>query len=146
MIAIFDLDGTVADCAHRRYHVQKTPPSREAFYAALDEDAIIDATATIWRALKRYGATILVCSGRNEGCRPATELWLKRHDLAADAMYFRPAHDYRPDDTVKQDLLAEIITAWGEVPDIAFEDRQRCVDMWRRNGIFCCQVTDGAEL
>jgi hypothetical protein len=142
-IAVFDIDGTVADCTHRLHHIQETPPDWEAFRADLWKDAPILPMVEMWQALEAGGVTVLVCSGREEIARPATLGWLLTQGLHPDGAYFRPAKDYRPDDIVKQDLLAQIIRDFGAPPTLVFEDRQRCVDMWRRNGIFCCQVAKG---
>ena len=54
----------------------------------------------------------------------------------------RKAGDYRPDAKVKEELLTQV-KADGYEPILAFEDRERVVDMWRRNGIQCCQVAPG---
>ena len=35
------------------------------------------------------------------------------------------------------------LRADGLEPYVVFEDRKRCVDMWRRNGITCLQVAEG---
>ena len=43
---------------------------------------------------------------------------------------------------MKEELLAQV-KADGYEPILAFEDRERVVDMWRRNGIQCCQVAPG---
>ena len=41
------------------------------------------------------------------------------------------------------ELLKERIRKDGYEPFLVFDDRQRVVDMWRRNGIQCCQVAPG---
>lgn len=73
--------------------------------------------------------------------------WLKRYIFPNDhindiPLYMRTAGDKRPDDVVKEELLAKI-RADGYEPFLVFDDRQRVVDMWRRNGIQCCQVAPG---
>ena len=57
-------------------------------------------------------------------------------------LYMRKEGDFRPDAKVKEELLNQIRSD-GYEPILAFEDRQRVVDMWRRNGIQCCQVAPG---
>jgi len=71
-----------------------------------------------------------------------TEYWLDnllliRHDTT---IHYRPDGDHRPDHKVKREMLASI-HPW--TPDLAIDDRQQVVDMWRANGIPCWQVAPG---
>jgi hypothetical protein len=54
----------------------------------------------------------------------------------------RPKGDYRDDGVIKFELLQKIRED-GFNPTIAFDDRNRVVDMWRTNGIICAQVAPG---
>lgn len=90
---------------------------------------------------------VIFCSGRPSNYRGATMSWLKRYIYPSDyiddiPLYMRTAGDRRPDDVVKEELL-ERIRKDGYEPFLVFDDRQRVVDMWRRNGIQCCQVAPG---
>ncbi len=51
--------------------------------------------------------------------------------------------DRRPDYEVKEEMLQKIRDC-GLDPKVAFEDRNQVVDMWRRNGLICYQVANGA--
>jgi hypothetical protein len=59
-----------------------------------------------------------------------------------EQLRMRPVGDYRDDAVLKEQWLNEA-RVLGKAPDIVFDDRQRVVDMWRRNGITCCQVAPG---
>jgi hypothetical protein len=59
-----------------------------------------------------------------------------------DSMYLRDDGDMRPDDIVKEELLAKI-RADGYKPTIAFDDRNQVVNKWRELGINCYQVRAG---
>ncbi len=50
----------------------------------------------------------------------------------------RHQHDYREDSIVKEEMLYELIKLFGKI-DLAIDDRQSVVDMWRRNGIITLQ-------
>jgi len=54
----------------------------------------------------------------------------------------RQPHDYRPDHELKREWLKQA-RAQGEWPNLVFEDRDRVVEMWRKEGIICCQVAPG---
>lgn len=50
---------------------------------------------------------------------------------------------YIADDELKQTWLLDAIHNRRWRPDIVFDDRDRVVNMWRRNGIQCLQVAPG---
>lgn len=49
---------------------------------------------------------------------------------------------HKPDEVFKEGVLKELQNKGYEVV-IAFEDRQKVVDMWRDNGILCMQCDYG---
>lgn len=57
-------------------------------------------------------------------------------------IYMRKTGDRRPDDVVKEEMIQRMRDD-GLEPYVVFEDRKRCVDMWRRNGITCLQCAEG---
>ena len=51
---------------------------------------------------------------------------------------------YMPDDELKQHWLDDLFP--GDIRDrivAVFDDRQKVVDMWRKNGLTCMQVAPG---
>ena len=62
--------------------------------------------------------------------------------LVFDALYMRSDKDFRPDDEVKSQMLDKMIED-GFNPTMAFDDRQRVVDMWRDRGLTVAQVAPG---
>jgi hypothetical protein len=101
-VIIFDLDGTLADCEHRRRFVdvhkhadyeishidgslpqwkhketqEKWKPDWKAFYEACGEDTLITPTLKILEVLLADGKTVQIWSGRCESVRTETENWL----------------------------------------------------------------------
>lgn len=139
---IFDMDGTLADIAHRRHYVATKPKNWRAFNAALAEDKPNIHVIQLARMFKASGWTVLVCSGREDVYRAETVEWMERHEVPHDRLYMRPAKDYRADDIVKAELLAQIRTD-GFDPPLAIDDRDRVVAMWRANGLTCLQCAPG---
>jgi hypothetical protein len=136
---IVDIDGTLADCRHRLHHV--LPGARRnwnAFFAAMSDDSLIHPVADVVRQLA-VESKVVLCSGRPEDYRPATEAWLDAYGVPRDALYMRPAGDTRPDHVVKAQIL-DGIRADGYEPFIVIDDRQSVVDMWRENGLVCLQA------
>lgn len=135
---IFDIDGTLADLSHRLHHVKNGRKDWDAFFRGVGEDRLVEPIAkALWTFADRDWPIIL-CSGRPEKCRPATEEWLARHKIDFIALYMRPDADHRQDFIVKRELL-DRIRADGYEPALVIDDRQSVVDMWRDNGLTCLQ-------
>jgi hypothetical protein len=144
---LFDIDGTLADCSHRLPHIQKTPKDWDAFFAACWQDKPIIHIIDLMKAVQNEEA-IVVVSGRSDVCRADTVEWLRRYtnldwnEGAPPDVYMRCAGDHRPDHIVKSELLDQIL-ADGWRPIMVFEDRTRCVEMFRARGIPCAQIAPG---
>lgn len=134
---IFDLDGTLADCEHRRHFVDKSyltcggecsefkrclsclrklendQPDWKAFYEACDQDKPIKQTIGLFRTLCfKERKEIEIWSGRCESTRDKTMSWLYEYIFG----YFepckvrmRPIGDSTPDDVLKERWLDEYL-------------------------------------
>jgi hydroxymethylpyrimidine pyrophosphatase-like HAD family hydrolase len=147
MLVVFDIDGTLANIEHRLDYVRSKPKNWKAFDAGIPNDKVNQPVAMMFWALQEQEIhNIVLASGRNERSRQATEQWLTQNALGGyQKLYMRKADDFRSDDTVKQEMLYEIIADYGRKPDMVFDDRPRVVRMWRNNGIFVFNVYQGDE-
>jgi hypothetical protein len=169
---IFDLDGTLADCEHRRHFVQKPEgliewhnsttggihytkglskreevkwkPNWKAFYEACDQDLPIEPVIHVFLSLWENGADPHIWSGRCESVRQKTFNWLRIHvpGFNNNLIKMRPIGDSTPDDQLKEKWLDEAI-AEGKTIDMVFDDREKVVSMWKRRGIFVFDVSQG---
>ena len=130
---IFDIDGTLADCEHRRKHL----PHWGKFFADMHLDPVIEPVAWIARMAVR-DVEVLVVSARPDDYREVTEKWLYDAGIVYDKLYMRPAGDYRKDAIVKREILQEIMDD-GYEPFLVVDDRPEVVDMWREYGLVCLQ-------
>lgn len=142
---LVDIDGTVADCAHRRKFVEVSPKDWDSFLEPKQvmKDKVILPIADLLRHLVcRY--QIIYVSGRKSSLYDTTKRWLRKHGLwfYPHRLFMRTDGDYREDSLVKEELLEEIL-ALGYVPKYVLDDRNSVVEMWRRNGLTCLQVADG---
>lgn len=142
MDIIFDIDGTLADASHRIHHLQKTPKDWEAFYAGAMHDAPIKPVVHVMDALYNHHSRLILCTGRPSNHKDATLAWLDKHFIGFDMLYMRVEGDHRNDDIVKEELLDQMI-ADGYNPVLAFEDRKRVADMFRRRGLIVAHVAEG---
>lgn len=160
-VIICDLDGTLANCDHRRHLVQKFKPDGtknkhrdyEQFHDLCKNDTVHEAVHELlvrmcgWSMNYEYRThDVIFVTGRPERTRLATQWWLEDNtDCPAfgygQQLYMRPDGDTRADFIVKQEILDTKLVK----EDILFcvDDRQQVVDMWRRNGLVCMQVAKG---
>ncbi len=148
-IYIFDLDGTLANMDHR-LHLKddRSDPNRwETFYRACERDAPIQPVINIFDIL---GAThdLVILTGRSSIVRKETTNWLETYlDLSffspAEGLIMRPEKNRTPDHEWKRSWYESLSTETQKRIVGVFEDRQRCVDMWRFLGIQCMQVAPG---
>lgn len=164
---IFDIDGTIANIDHRLHHIKNGNKNYEAFYDECHYDKVIENVKFIYDQLLFSMESInnfvydhmvhdcdedenhremhmLLVSGRPDTHRFITMEWLKRNNFSYHMLYMRKKGDYRPDYIIKEEILNTEIKPHYEV-FLSFDDRQQVVDMWRRNGITCCQVAAWEE-
>jgi hypothetical protein len=142
MIFIVDIDGTISDCEWRRHFAINK--HWDAFFNAGEDDLPIEPMATLLHDLEIAGGNqFIYATGRPERVRDMTREWLDKYGFPDGVMYMRQDGDHRPDVIIKKEIL-DAITDRGIVPDIAFDDRNEVVQMWRDNGVMCLQVAEGA--
>jgi hypothetical protein len=148
---IFDLDGTLALCEHRKHWLeQKDNPDRwRRFYAECDKDEPNIPVLGIMDVLRLTGADVWVFSGRSAEVRGKTIDWLARHTSFMSwqwdtALMMRREGDHRPDDELKKEMLDSMLIDDRQRLRAVFDDRDRVVKMWRENGVTCFQVAPGA--
>ena len=123
-------------------------PNWDAFHAACVDDKPIQPVIELLLSLE-LRAEVWIWSGRMSTVREQTILWLDQNVIANDCMdmdtilTMRPAGDYTPDDQLKESWLKAMSPEDRARLVMVFDDRQRVVDMWRRNSVTCAQVAPG---
>lgn len=89
-------------------------------------------------------AELIVLTGREDTpeIRKATYDWLDRRQLLPDKLLMRPKGDYSPAQECKRAIYKKYIEGNYNVLAV-FDDSQKCVDMWREEGLTCFQPNDG---
>lgn len=93
-LAVFDVDGVVADVRHRLHHL-KRHGSWHAFFAAAERDTLLPEGARLVADLARQHEIVWL-TGRPEWLRATTADWLAAHQLPGTELHLRPRGDYRP--------------------------------------------------
>jgi hypothetical protein len=141
-VYICDIDGTVADLTHRLHYVKKSPKDWDGFFDACAWDKPILHIRELLHGLK---LPIMYVSGRPSRLKTLTAQWLRDYKFPFYEwlpFHMRSEGDRRDDCIVKSELL-DLILADGYEPVLAFDDRDRVVNMWRSRGIPCLQVAPG---
>ena len=142
---IFDLDGTLA-LVDKRREIAKKPNGKINFdifydpqYIELDEpNSFVIELAKMY---KRDGYEIVIVSGRSDRTKEATERWLEKYGILYDRMIMRKQKNFIPDNELKERWLEKYLDR--DNIRAVVDDRQRVVDMWRRNGLDVFQVANG---
>lgn len=144
-LAIFDLDGTLANHHHRLYLIDGFTGTKqwEQFHMACFQDKPFPNVLAILFALLNDGYEIRVWSGRNSLARSLTVGWLLKYGIPVANLRMRAEKDRTVDYKLKESWLLALPPEDRERLVFVFDDRQSVVDMWRRNGVTCCQVAPG---
>ncbi|HWH31395.1 MAG TPA: hypothetical protein VNU01_01855 [Egibacteraceae bacterium] len=107
-VAVFDIDGVLADVRHRLCHVRAKPKDWQAFFAAAVRDQPHPQGLALLREMAR-DHDVLLLTGRPEHTRPQTQAWLESHGVGSYPLHMRPAGDRRPAAVVKRQFLRGLV-------------------------------------
>ncbi|MBL4787492.1 MAG: hypothetical protein JKY60_00025 [Kordiimonadaceae bacterium] len=140
MFYVFDLDGTLALVEHRKHFVSNGSRQWRNFFEACVDDGPNTPVIKSLLALQAAGHRIEIWSGRSDAVKAEAIVWLQQYGIdPALLTHMRPARNNIPDDELKQSWLH----ACGTWPDAVYDDRDKVVAMWRREGVPCFQVAPG---
>jgi predicted kinase len=142
-IIICDIDGTVADCEHRRHFLTDGPKKDwDGFFDAMKDDTIREGVLQLLTLTYKDHPVVMV-SGRPDNYRDITENWLKDNNVPYRYLLMRRAGDFRPDTIVKEEILMKYFNK--DDIEMIIDDRPSVISMWRRNGLPVIDVGTGEE-
>lgn len=106
-VAVFDLDGTLADSAHRQRFLERTPRDWDAFFAAAPQDPPLAEGVTLAMESARE-CDVVYLTGRPERCRRDTVAWLAAQGLPEGPVFMRRDDDRRPARRTKPEILRRL--------------------------------------
>src|SRR4051794_15265852 len=86
VIAVFDIDGVVADVRHRVHHLEDYPRDWGAFFLGAAKDKPLDEGLALVADLGSKH-DIVWLTGRPEWIRDITDAWLFRHGLPTGELF-----------------------------------------------------------
>jgi hypothetical protein len=146
---IFDMDGTLANIERRRKFAAYSDGNLcwKTFFHWYNVKVLDEPNEPVmlhFKMLRDWGYRIFVFSARIENLRYETMEFLLKNDCKPDMMVLKADDDTRPDDIVKKEWLDKYFP--GEEKDrilCVYDDRDKVVNMWRKNGVTCFQVNEG---
>lgn len=146
MLVSFDIDGTLCDQTNRLYLI-RDHNDFDAFYKASVNDTPIRSVAELFQVFRDNPVhNVVFVTGRPYDYQQITESWLEYYldiEMNFFPIYMREPGDYRPSYAVKQEHLEWVYDDFGQFPDLAFDDRDQDVQMFRSYDIRTLQVADG---
>ena len=121
-LAVFDVDGVLADVRHRVHHVERRPKDWDAFFAAAVDDPPLEQGLALARA-SAQDCEVVYVTGRPERCRRDTLDWFRRHGLPEGRLVMRDPGDRRPARFAKPQLLRRL--ARGRVVAVVVDDDEQ---------------------
>ena len=130
-LAVFDIDGVLADVRHRLRHVEQRPKDWDAFFAAAPDDPpLVAGIALAVESAK--DCEVVYVTGRPERCRKDTLEWFSRHGLPPGRLSMRSGRDRRPARLAKPELLRRL--AAGRVVAVVVDDDPEVCEAYEQAG------------
>lgn len=128
-LAVFDLDNTLADTAHRQRFLERAPRDWDAFFAAAPKDPpLAQGIALVLE--KAQECEIVYLTGRPERCRRDTLAWLAAQGLPEGRVHMRRNDDRRPARRTKLEILKRLAGS-REIRVLVDDDELVCQDAER---------------
>jgi phosphoglycolate phosphatase-like HAD superfamily hydrolase len=121
-LAVFDVDGVLADVGHRVHHIEAGRHDWRAFFAAAKDDPPLETGIALAHELTTEH-DLAYLTGRPEGLRRVTRRWLSRNGLPAGPLVMRRSGDHRPARVMKMAALREL-AADRDVEIVIDDDRE----------------------
>ncbi|WP_406390189.1 hypothetical protein [Streptomyces sp. NBC_00887] len=106
-LAVFDLDGTLADSGHRQHFLEGARRDWGGFFAAAVDDPPLEEGVSLALSSAEE-CEIVYLTGRPERCRRDTLAWLEQQGLPRGHVHMRRNDDRRPARRTKVEILKRL--------------------------------------
>jgi phosphoglycolate phosphatase-like HAD superfamily hydrolase len=107
-VAVFDVDGVVADVRHRLHYLEGRYKDWDGFFDEAELDPPLAFGVELVLAALDAGHEVVWLTGRPEWLRAVTRQWLKALDLPTNELLMREYGDFRPARIMKLQALYEL--------------------------------------
>ncbi|MDJ1132665.1 LNS2 domain-containing protein [Streptomyces iconiensis] len=130
-MAVFDLDGTLADVRNRIHHLEPPHKDWNAFFRAASHDPPLAEGLQLARDWSE-SCDLAYVTGRPERCRRDTVRWLTAQGLPARDLWMRADNDRRPARVTKPEILRGL--AQSRTVAVVVDDDTRVCAAYRAAG------------
>ncbi|HZE49687.1 MAG TPA: hypothetical protein VE074_08995 [Jatrophihabitantaceae bacterium] len=106
-VAVFDIDGVVADVRHRLHYLESRPKDWGGFFGAASDDPPLAEGVTLAADLAQQHDLVWL-TGRPGWLRTVTTHWLAEHGLPVGELFMRGSGDRRPARLYKLGVLRRL--------------------------------------
>jgi hypothetical protein len=126
-LAVFDIDGVLADGRHRDHHAQVW--DWDAYFGAMDQDGVHPEGRYAYEQFGRLGWRRGYLTGRREDTRGVTRTWLGQNGYdPTETLLMRPFADRRLLAMLKASVLRTIVQYWAPLPVVLLDDDPHVID------------------
>jgi hypothetical protein len=141
MIAIFDIDHTLSDAAHRDHLIGG---DWDVYHSASVQDKPIEPMRELCNSLFiNMSWRVIGLTTRPEKFRILTIHWLHMNKIFLHDLLMRPDDDFRPTDVVKLELFQKAFPMADKMRVMIFDDRDSVIKAFREAGIAALHVHAG---
>ncbi len=130
-LAVFDIDGVLAEVSHRVHFLERERPDWHGFFRAARRDLVHPEGRTLVTEAAK-DCEIAYLTGRPEWCRADTLSWLAAHDFPPGTLVMRRDGDHRPARKAKPPLLRAL--ARERVVAVVVDDDLEVCDAYEAAG------------
>lgn len=138
---VVDIDGVIADAAHRQHHLDGPRKKWGPFFAACGDDAVLPTAGEFLDDVPATTTRVLL-TARPESIHDQTRDWLVKHNIPWDLLVMRGRKDHGPSPTMKRTAVHQLRDA-GFTLLLAVDDDQRNIAMFTDEGIPTAYVPSG---
>lgn len=139
---LVDVDGIIADGWHRQHFLQDGRKDWKNFFANAFGDSPIDGSVALTRSFDPSIAVVLL-TARPHNLHDVTVDWVREHGYRWDLLIMRAKGDGNlSSPRFKQRSVVELRDR-GFTPQLAIDDDQRNIDMFRDEGLPALYVHSG---
>ena len=140
---VVDIDGVIADASNRQHHLNNPQGKRDwkAFFGAVGADEPLTEVPRLLHLLAP-DVTVVLLSARPAWVFDITHEWLLRHEIRWDLLVLRSERDRRDAPVFKREVVGALRQG-GYAVELAFDDDQRIIDMYRTEGVRTLYVPSG---
>jgi phosphoglycolate phosphatase-like HAD superfamily hydrolase len=130
-LAVFDIDGVLADVRHRLHFLETRPKNWNAFFDAARRDPPLEQGIALCKESAKDCEVVYV-TGRPERCRRDTLDWFAERGLPEGTLSMRGAGDRRPARLAKPQLLRRL--ARNRTVAVVVDDDEQVCEAYERAG------------